>query len=739
MSIIDFIIGDSLNGKDFSPEDDTTKKSLKDIYLEPDYNPDENDIIKEFYAPCLKVSIKYDRAVGYFRANIYRELGEDLLDFVSRGGKVRILCSPDIPEKDESFAREGYDSRGKRNPNEIENDFIKVLESMSQDPDERDCLEMLRLLIEKEALELFIASREGGIFHRKVGAFFDEYDNVVVFSGSGNETYMAVCSFEYWGNDEEFDVYRSWGENYEIKKVKRKLEYLRNLYEGKNKYTKVRPLNQLERDYISKFRTYNHLEDCRKGARKRSNSRDPMIQNGNISPYHYQKEAIEDWKDSERIGILAMATGTGKTITALFAISGIINEGRPILILVPTNILLSQWHKEVRNIYPNVPIMLAGKGHNWKNNPHKRTFISDIPLPKIIIATMKSASSDDFIEYFKQAEDPILIADEVHRLGSPTNRKILSSIKFKERLGLSATPERLYDAQGNQALTMAFGDSPVYNLDIGDKVKISDKDEKEIPILGNFLSRYNYYFETVSLTQAEQEKWDNLTKQINKLIAMKKDKEESIFDNDNIKLKLIKRSRIIKNAEQKIECACKIVSEKYPANGKWIVYCEDENQLDQVSNALKRLNRYSIILTYHSNMPEHEKERNLNFIENNPAIIVSIRCLDEGVDIPTIDGAVVLASSKNPREYVQRRGRVLRKSKDKKISTIIDCIVTPNISVEEVDTLPIIKAEINRAYNFSQHAENKGITHELWLLARKYDVNIESDYEFGLEDDEEDN
>jgi len=134
---------------------------LRSFEPKPEYNTEDDFIVKDFYAPCLERSVKYDRAVGYFRANIYRELGEDLLHFVRRGGKVRLICSPDIPEPDEEAAREGYKLRGKRPDIDKESTLLQILRKMSENPKERDCLDMLRLLIEKESMELYVATRVG--------------------------------------------------------------------------------------------------------------------------------------------------------------------------------------------------------------------------------------------------------------------------------------------------------------------------------------------------------------------------------------------------------------------------------------------------------------------------------------------------------------------------------------------------------------------------------------------------
>ena len=708
-------------------------KSLQDIELKPEYNTEDDDIINDLYSPCLSVSKRYDRAVGYFRANIYRELGEALLDFAISGGRVRIVCSPDIPAKEEETAREGYELRGHRSSREIETSLVELFEVMSRDPKELDCLNMLRVLIENGSLDLYIAVKFGGIYHRKIGIFYDSHENMVVFSGSGNETQRAVSSIEDWSNDEEFDLYKSWGSEFESSKALRKALYLERLFDGGTKNTRVRAINDLERNALAKYRSYSNLEDCRKGAKMRDMQRKKQQSSNAISLYYYQTQAIEAWESAGRLGILSMATGTGKTITALSAISKLIREGRTILILVPSRILLSQWKDNIIKLYPDVPLLLAGGGHNWKNNIAKRMFISNYPQPRIILATMSIASTKDFIEYFSQAENPILIADEVHRLGSTTNRIILQ-LNFKEKLGLSATPERLFDQEGDEALKAVFGCTPIYDLPLSGKVKLSRNDDKEIPILGKFLSYYDYDFEIVNLTEEEQNQWNKITSEIARIIPLRlKQNEDFKFTNDKKLLNLfIRRARIQKNSQAKIECACRVIKEKYPENGRWIIYCDNFKQMEAIANILRINIKYVPILIYHSEMSQADKDLTLKHLESQPGIIVSIRCLDEGVDIPAVDGALILSSSTNPREYIQRRGRVLRKAKGKKKALIIDTIVLPMPDSKHSDFLPMVRSELARAWEFAKLADNKDVPHRLWRLCEEDGVDLNSDAQLSI-------
>ncbi len=726
-------------------ENSKKKYDLREFEPKSEYNTEDDLIVKDFYSPCLTHSIKYDRAVGYFRANIYRELGEDLLFFAKKGGKVRLICSPDMPELDEKAAREGYDLRGKRSKVDQEISLLYIIRKMAKHPKERDCLNMLRLLIEKESMDLFVATRPGGIYHRKVGVFYDSIGNYISFSGSGNETQRAVSEIEDWANDEEFDVYRSWGTEFEIHKAESKMKYFQKLLKGKTSKTKIRPLNEIEREEILKYRSFSNFDDCLPGAIQRgkkdnksknikTKKYEAKINGRKIKPYYYQRLAIEKWENNNNIGMLSMATGTGKTITALFAIKKFINEGRLILIVVPSKLLLNQWKKNIDGFYPNTPLLLAGGGYNWRNNKLKRIFISNINKPKIILATMATASSKDFISFLKKAKNPMLIADEAHRIGSPKYRKLLNFIQFNEKMGLSATPERLFDNIGNEAIIKNFGEKPVYHLPIGGKVKLSEDDEEETAILGKFLTKYNYYFDTVKLNSNEQAEWNKITVDIKNFLIkhlelIKGDGSEK--DQRKLELMYINRSRLLKKAEGKIDLACRAIKENYRSDSNWIIYCEDEEQMNAVASALRQENKDLSILIYHSNMDNSERERTLQYFERHPSIIVSIRCLDEGVDIPIVDGALILASSTNPRQYIQRRGRVLRRSKGKRIAIIIDALILPDISSEN-DQMPIIRSELSRAWNFAKNAENSEITHELWKIGIKYGADLIKDNEISF-------
>lgn len=701
---------------------------LRFIDLDAEYNTEDNDLVREFYGPCFRASKIYDRAVGYFRASIFFELGEDLLNFALLGGKTRICCSPDIPIKDENAARDGYLSRDTRCSKLDELNLIGIMEEMSNNPDEIHCLNILRLLIETERLDLFVATREGGIYHRKIGAFTDEFGDYIVFSGSGNETLKAVSSVEKWGNDEEFDVFRSWGEDFESGKAHRKYEYLQKLFDGGTGGTVVRPLNKLEREFLSKYRDYKNIEDALSVVRNKKINKE-SAKSLTIQPRPYQSEAIRNWERNGNVGMFVMATGTGKTLTALFAIKDLVYAGVPTLIVVPSTILLEQWHEILVKFFNDVPILCAGGGHDWKQTRSKRMFITNNNLPKIVLSTMQTASSSDFLEFYSQATDALLVVDEAHRLGSAEHKKILN-LDFKAILGLSATPERPFDEEGMIALNKSFGTNPVYELPISAQVDIGDG--KKVSVIGNFLSRYHYFFETVALDAEEMREWKELTEKI-RIEYFKKKNDDASSNSERLTQLLINRARIVKNASSKVGTAARIIRERYPPEGRWLLYCDNMGQMNSLTDKLKREFPETIVMKYHSGMKREEKNNVLSFFERNPSIIVSIKCLDEGVDIPNADGAVILASSTNPREYIQRRGRVLRKCPGKRIATIIDILVLTDSEDEEDVPISLIKNEIARASEFAASSDNSEIVHELWKICREYNVDLDFDKVLGLE------
>ena len=444
---------------------------------------------------------------------------------------------------------------------------------------------------------------------------------------------------------------------------------------------------------------------------------------GGKRPREHQLTALENWEKAGKQGIFEHATGSGKTFTAMCAIRKELEFNNPILILVPSIGLLKQWRQELSDMFSDIEVeyLICGDGNNlWKEGQTLQTFTSPKfkKHKRITIATMQTASSTAFMNRLCQSESLMVVADEVHRMGSVENRSFFS-VKSGSRLGLSATPRRYGDPIGTQAILSYFGSiiQPIYSL----KNAIDDR----------VLCKYFYHPITVALNQKEQEEWDNISNKISKLYAITQ--EDSIEDrNKRIAHLLIERSRIIKNAKNKINTAVNIVTSNYKDGQKWIVYCDNQTQLQDV---LKLLNASGIrSYEYHSELSNEAREETLKYFDSVGGVVVSIKCLDEGIDIPATSHALILASSQNPREFIQRRGRILRRSKDKHFAYLYDAIVIPSDFNKSDKHCRIIESELNRAIQFGEWSEDKKCIYDLKIIAIDNNVDY-NNLNRGVEDE----
>lgn len=328
-------------------------------------------------------------------------------------------------------------------------------------------------------------------------------------------------------------------------------------------------------------------------------------------------------------------------------------------------------------------------------------------------------------EQLSQGEHLFLVADEVHRLGSTKRRNTLR-LTAGAKLGLSATPYRYGDKAGTQALFDYFGGliPPPFTLDDA--------------IRSGVLTRYFYHPQRISLNQTEQEQWNEATERIKQLIARlggSKEQGTELSSNPRLKQLLIDRARIVKNADGKVALALKVLKENYKPGQKWIVYCDNINQLKAV--LLQALAAGFDAYEYYAGM-QGDRDTTLDYFEANGGVLISIKCLDEGVDIPSTTHALILASSQNPREFIQRRGRILRRSDGKLFAHLFDAITLPVISEDECDQgLSIISAELSRAIQFGTGAENPACVTDLKNIAIDFNIDFDTIKDGGFEDDDE--
>ena len=706
--------------------------SLKEISFATSYNKAEHDIANEFYLPCMRNAVRYDRISGYFGSTVYIIAWQALKEFIENNGHMRIICSPYISETDELALSKGYSAK---NDALLADSIIKEVEAMMDSPNLSAPSKLLAYLVVQGIVDVKIAVPTGSesaaakrLFHDKVGIFADS-GSKVGFRGSMNETFKGLSED---GNIESIDVFPNWLDQRDRERVEEADAFFAKLWRhtipGIQIYgfpAAAKEILKVKTEGLKWEELLDEIKVTENKALKWKPSKDPNTR----TPRRHQINALEAWEKNGRRGIFEHATGSGKTFTAMCAICDALKKQETVLVLVPSRDLLKQWNKELRKTLTDIEVfyLLCGDNNTEWKKPGKLASWSgkNRDTHRIIIATMDTASSNEFIRKLSQGEHLMLVADEMHRMGSPKRRDILT-IHSGARLGLSATPRRYGDPDGTATLFEYFGGliPPPFTL--------------EDAIKSGILTRYFYYPQRIKLTDSEQEKWNEISDEIRRLTARMggaADGTININSNPRLKQLLINRSRIVKNASGKVPLAIKILKEKYKPGQKWIVYCDNITQLNAVSS-LARAEGFDAY-EYYAEM-EGDRDTTLEYFSQNGGVLVSIKCLDEGIDIPSTTDALILASSQNPREFIQRRGRILRNSAGKMFAHLYDAITVPVVSEDENEKgLSIIAAELSRAIQFGTSAENPACVTDLKNIAIDYQIEYDTIKEGGIEDDDE--
>jgi superfamily II DNA or RNA helicase len=707
-------------------------RGLADLALKQAYHKPEDDIARSFYLPCLAAARTYDRAVGYFSSAVYALAWPSLKEFVNNGGRIRLICSPVLAPEDATAMVEGYAARDEGVQGELlKNEFRRLITT----PGTVKPAKVLASLVALGVVDFRIAwvgDVIGGpprrLFHDKVGIFRDASGNAVAFKGSMNETWPGLALD---GNLESVDVFVSWADDRERARVDDEQEYFDRLWTNDFPEVTTVPLPQVAREELIAAADPEHWRELVdeicveiEAAARWS----PEPERAARIPRPHQINALEAWHQRGRRGILEHATGSGKTFTALCAITDAFDRDEPVLVLVPSDLLLRQWTSELRTTFANrgLRLLICGGGHvEWRTNGLLASWTrsSTSGTPRVVIATIQTASSQEFIGACRAGEHLFLVADEVHRLGAAGARRIFD-VPAGPRLGLSATPSRAGDQGGTAAILDYFQGVVPPPFTLFDAINAGT------------LTQYAYHVHRISLDEDEQARWDKLSRDIRKVFAQMQGATAASPElQTRFAQLLIRRSRIVKGAVHKVQAAVDVVTNSYETGQRWIVYCDDQGQLGQVRDALRAAG-CDQVLEYHSAM-DGDPRRTLGLFESRGGVIVSIRCLDEGVDIPAVSHALILASSKNPREYVQRRGRVLRKSEGKLLSHIHDVIVTPLFDPDAPPSTAILEGELARAIEFGSHALNPGAITDLERLAIEHGIDWSRVTGVGVEDDEE--
>lgn len=674
--------------------------NLMDLDLKISYrNKGSDNMVDSFLVPCLKCAKIYKRSVGFFSSSVFELISSGLNNFIERDGQIQIICSPELSQKDINAIEMGYKLKNELRNELFDKDIHDSLSRLKSDE-----LKLLVKMIYQNKLNIIVVDVDNatGIYHDKIGYIEDYEGNQVLFVGSPNESKNA-----YINNYEKIRVSMSWKIG-DRERIKDEIEEFESIWNGTNTFIKKHDVSDIVARKI-------------KGILKvRGEDIDENTSGGQIQLRDYQKKAIKSWIENDYHGFYVMATGTGKTWTAIYSAMEIVKE-KPIMLVIcaPYKHLVKQWYEDVKKVFSdNIIIMVSSENVDWENKLKDAVFESKYGKKRtiVVISTIISFGLERFKRTVNRCNlDKMLIVDEAHRF---KNRETAIKETYRYMLGLSATPaSRKEDVYAEELLNFFGG--KVFNLPI------------EYAIEKGYLVHYNYYPIYVEATSHETQQFDRLSGQM-----------AGCFKNgrciDVEKLSRLKRSRlrIISMAEEKnrkLEWIFSHIKE----NNHFIVYCgdghlesiasgEELRHIEYVSEQLRKKNYRVGRFTASEKMQERMELIDM-FNKGTIDSLVAIRCLDEGVNIPSIQGALILSSNDDYREFVQRRGRILRTYKDeytgeeKGIANIYDVVVLPDCNSKS-----FAKIELRRVYEYMRLADNnEELQDEFTNLCSEYGIDID--------------
>lgn len=653
--------------------------SLKDVEIKRNYDSADDDVVNDFYIPALSQAKYYDRIAGFFTSASLIVSLRGVINIVENGGRIRMLVSPKLSAADANIMNNATE-----NPEMYINEWIyaKIIEN--DDAVFTDYRNLMAHLIAKGILEIkVVLVKENGrylngdeidnssIFHQKVGILRDSEGNRVSFSGSINESFTA------WNdNIEEFKTFKSWepGQAEYCESDEKKFQ---DYWNNQKERSETKDIPTAVREKFIELSRESDFEELKKRFRKRESKYKSSLFD---SLFWYQKEAVMKWEQNSYKMLFNMATGTGKTRTALAGIERLLKKEKALVVIAtPQSTLSKQWLTEVENLGLDFGATLVCDSSNSSYKAKLEEIISKLNLDVIekaaLFTTHVTASSSFFTEMINNRlkhhkTKALIVGDEVHGLGSANQRKALLQT-YDYRIGLSATPSRWYDDEGSDLLINYFGNCS-YEFDIGQAIQTVNPITQE-----TFLTPYYYYPVPFYLDLSEDEKYESLTSQISKC----RGDDEDIKERRERLLQM--RADIVKEAANKIP-ALKNLLEEMNRKGRienTLIFTSPKHLI----STLKLLDSMDIVgvpLTKDQGNIPLDKYNGLSerqyiieeFKKKNYQVIVAIKCMDEGIDIPSADTAILMSSTTNPREYIQRIGRVIRRYNGKKSADIYDLI-----------------------------------------------------------------
>ena len=685
--------------------------SLSDLNIKISYTSQgKENILDDFLIPALKEANLYRRSVGFFSSSVFELLGIGLKQLIENEGNIQIICSPELSREDLEGIQLGYALKAATTQKLFEEDIDKTIEEL----DDENLIQLVTL-ISTGHMDVMVVDLENsrGIYHDKIGIIYDEDGNKILFVGSTNESVNA-----YKFNYEKVRVSMSWN-TYDIPRIEDDEQEFEGIWNGTNKYI-------FRKDY-----TYIIVDKIKEEAKKR-NIKLPEKQKKKapIKLRDYQEEAIANWVKNNYHGFYVMATGTGKTWTAIYSAFEV-NKNTPIFLVIcaPYKHLVRQWFDDVHKVFPDCQtVMVSSENHDWENQLLDAVLNSKYGERKTIVAisTIKSFNTPKFTRIAEKSNlEKMLIVDEAHRFKNLIN-EIQESYRYM--LGLSATPSSKKQDQAGQELMDFFG-GQVFNLPL------------EYAIEHGYLVHYNYYPIYVNATDDEERKFERFTSLMASCF-----RNNVCIDVEGLAKFKRARLRVISMAQEKTDRINWILSQ-IREDDHFIVYCgdgklfeeqrgEEVRHIQYVKDSLTNLDYRVNQFTADENIKERMQIVN-SFNKGMIDSLVAIRCLDEGINIPSIKGALILSSNDDYREFVQRRGRILRTytneytGEEKEVANIYDVIVLPPTNST------FAQIEFRRFYEYARLADNaEHCIRELEDLLIHYSLEMEDIMD--LEENEDD-
>lgn len=715
--------------------------------------------------------------LGFFSSSAISVLANGFAVFLYNGGRMRLIVNNILTEEDKKAIADGT--------GDVEIPYFDVsdIQKIKKTLSERDnhFFNCLAWLIRHNRLDIkIIAPKNGiGISHTKSGIFSDGI-NDVGFDGSCNFSRTALVD-----NIESLTVSCDWDGDVEVAKIKYIKDDFENVFQERDdtvvylsadkittyiteNYPDKSISELLESEYNILRNQYSQnvskrivkaldnaqerleviIDKLKEGKYKVDVLKKHEPQFPYLSgPRDYQIQAFENWKDNKQKGLFAMATGTGKTITSLNCLLEIYKKlgYYKALILVPTITLVEQWEKECEKFNFGNVIKVCSKYGGWQTSlANIRMLELSTPnnkLSYVIISTYASFIRPAIFLELNQFPKTklLLIADEAHNMGGGLVAKRLNDIKYLRRIGLSATPDRQFDEEGNLRLMSFFGCNKEYTFEYSMAEAIKNK----------ALCKYYYYPHLVELTQDEMSQYIELSKKIARIIN-RTDKDSR----EILKRLLLKRKQIIHKAENKKKEFEAILKEHLNNTGSLkytLVYVPEGNRLDdqtadifdteerikddedtlhlidEYTRIVRDLDPHIVVRQFTSESSDRDSMLS-DFANGNIDVLTSMKCLDEGVDVPRSELAIFCASTGNPRQFIQRRGRVLRTHKDKRYAIIHDLVVIPETNFDsecyELEK-SLVSTEIKRVRDFALLSENCNDTlNTLDEILNRYKISL---------------